>query len=280
MTDAGGAILKIRGLVKEYGTVRALDGLDLEVESGSVVALLGANGAGKTTTFKCILGVTGFEGTVEVDGLAVQSHGREVRRRIGYLPQAPVFGEGDTCAGVLEFLADLKGAGHGRIEPLLKRVDLWEQRDRRVGHLSGGMRQRLALAAALLADPPLLLLDEPAANLDAESRARFHELVLLLREEGKTLLISTHFVDGLVETAGRIVVLRQGKAVLDVPASEILGRKRRYLVDLSGTAESRFLEALASLGIGPELVMPAPGRWEEIMAAVSDLTPPEEEGEP
>lgn len=184
-----------------------------------------------------------------------------------------------TCAGILEFLADLKGTGRGRIEPLLKRVNLWDQRRQKVGHLSGGMRQRLALAAALLADPPLLLLDEPTANLDAESRERFREWVLDLRREGKAVVISTHFVDGLVEAADRIVLLRKGRLVLDVPAAQISGRKRRYVVDLNGTSEPAFLEALAGIGIGPERVAPASSRWEEIMAAVGELTSSEEEGE-
>jgi len=278
MTDSRVPVLKIQGLTKDYESARALDGLDLELEAGSIVALLGANGAGKTTTFKCVLGVTSFQGTVEVEGLSVLRQGREARRRIGYLPQAPVFGDSDTCAGVLEFLADLKNAGHGRIEPLLRRAGLWEHRQQKVAHLSGGMRQRLALAAALLADPPLLLLDEPTANLDAGSRERFYELVLELRGEGKTVVISTHFVDGLVEAADRIVVLRQGRAVLDVPAAQISSRKRRYVVDLNGTDEPVFLDALAGIGISPERVMPASSRWEEIMAAVSELAPSEEEG--
>ncbi len=279
MRDYSGPVLKIQGLTKDYQGIRALDGLDLQLEAGSVVALLGANGAGKTTTFKCVMGVISFQGTVEVQGLSVERHGREVRRRIGYLPQTPVFGEGDTCAGLLEFLADLKGAGHSRIEPLLKRAGLWDQRQQKVGHLSGGMRQRLALAAALLADPPLLLLDEPTANLDAESRERFHELVLELRREGKTVVISTHFVDGLVEAADRIVVLRQGRAVLDVPAAQVSGRKRRYVVELNGTAETAFLEALSGIGISPERVIPAASRWEEIMGTVGELASSEEEGE-
>ncbi len=279
MTDYSGPVLKIRGLTKDYESTRALDGLDLELEAGSIVALLGANGAGKTTTFKCVLGVTSFQGTVEVEGISVLRHGREARRRIGYLPQAPIFAEGDTCAGILEFLADLKGAGRGRIEPLLERVDLWDQRRQKVSHLSGGMRQRLALAAALLADPPLLLLDEPTANLDAESRERFRELALDLRREGKAVVISTHFVDGLVEAADRIVLLQKGRLVLDVPAAQVSGRKRRYVVDLNGTAEPAFLEALAGIGIGPERVTPASSRWEEIMAAVGELASSDGEGE-
>lgn len=281
MRTTGGTILRVQDLVKGYESVRALDGVSMELERGSVVALLGANGAGKTTMFKCILGVTAFQGNVEVDGLPVPRRGREARRRIGYLPQAPTLWDADTCAGALGFLADLRGAGHDRIDALLQRVDLRQQRGQRVGHLSGGMRQRLALAAALLADPPLLLLDEPTANLDAESRAAFQTLVAELRTEGKTVVISTHFVDGLVELADRVVVLRQGRVALNAPTGELAGRRRRYVVDLNGTLETDFLRALEGVGIGPDRVAPAAGRWEEIVAAISEAVPEaSEEQEP
>ena len=163
-------MLEVTGLVKAYGPVRALDGVSFSIGQGVVVALLGPNGAGKTTTIKCILGVTDFEGSVEVDGLAVKGRGKAARRRIGYLSQSPAFGERDTCREALEFLADLKGVERRRIGELLELVNLPGHADSRVSHLSGGMRQRLALAAALLADPPVLLLDEPTASLDAESR--------------------------------------------------------------------------------------------------------------
>jgi ABC-type multidrug transport system ATPase subunit len=271
-------MVRIEDLVKGYETVRAIDGVTLDLAPGAIVALLGPNGAGKTTTFKCILGVTSFKGAVEVDGLSVKKNGRETRRRTGYLPQTPVFGEGDTCRCVLEFLSDLKGASRASIDGLLRRVDLWDQRDHRVGHLSGGMRQRLALAAALLADPPLLLLDEPTANLDLESRRRFHDLLLDLRGEGKTIVLSTHFVDGLVEIADRVIVLRQGKVVLDGAAAELsAGARPRFLVDLNGTAVPAFMQALEGVGIGPERVEPAGSHWEEIIAAASAAAPEADE---
>ncbi len=274
MTTSERPIVRLQGLVKGYDTVRAIDGVSLDLEPGTIVALLGPNGAGKTTTFKCILGVTSFEGAVEVDGLSVKRKGKEARRRIGYLPQTPVFGDGDTCHDILEFLADLKGADHKRIELLLKRVELWEQRGHRVGHLSGGMKQRLALAAALLADPPLLLLDEPTANLDIESRRRFHDLILDLRAEGKTIILSTHFVDGLVEVADRAIVLRQGRVVLDGGAGDLTkSPRKRYVVDLNGTAVTAFMQAMLDLGIGPDRVEPASGHWEEILASVASAAP-------
>src|SRR3970040_506115 len=111
-------MLKVEGLVKAYGPLRAVDEASFSVDAGTVVALLGPNGAGKTTTFKCILGVTGFEGTIEVDGLSVRERGKEVRRRLGYLPQTPALSDGDTCGQALEFLAQLKDSHQGPEDPL------------------------------------------------------------------------------------------------------------------------------------------------------------------
>ena len=274
-------MLKVEGLVKAYGPLRAVDGASFSVDAGSVVALLGPNGAGKTTTFKCILGVTSFEGAIEVDGLSVTESGKEVRRRLGYLPQTPALSDGDTCRQALEFLAELKGADKGRVAPLLKLANLWEQRDTKVSRLSGGMRQRLALAAALLADPPVLLLDEPTASLDLESRREFHDLIARLRDEGKTVILSTHFLDRLGDLADRVIVLNQGRVVFDGTMRELAERAptNRFVVNLNGTAPAAFNEALQAIGIGPERVTPADSHWEELLLA-SLPAGEEKEGEP
>jgi len=274
-------MLKVEGLVKAYGPLRAVDGASFSVDAGSVVALLGPNGAGKTTTFKCILGVTSFEGTIEVDGLSVTESGKEVRRRLGYLPQTPALSDGDTCRQALEFLAELKGADKGRVARLLKLANLWEQRDTKVSRLSGGMRQRLALAAALLADPPVLLLDEPTASLDLESRREFHDLIARLRDEGKTVVLSTHFLDRLGDLADRVIVLNRGRVVFDGTMRELAERTptNRFVVNLNGTAPSAFSEALQAIGIGPERVTPADSHWEDLLLA-SLPAGEEKEGEP
>jgi len=274
-------MLKVEGLVKAYGPLRAVDGASFSLDAGTVVALLGPNGAGKTTTFKCILGVTGFEGTIEVDGLSVRERGKEVRRRLGYLPQTPALSDGDTCRQALEFLAELKGTDKGRVAPLLKLANLWEQRDTKVSRLSGGMRQRLALAAALLADPPVLLLDEPTASLDLESRREFHDLIARLRDEGKTVILSTHFLDRLGDLADRVIVLNQGRVVFDGTMRELAERAptNRFVVNLNGTAPAAFSEALQAIGIGPERVTPADSHWEELLLA-SLPAGEEKEGEP
>ena len=269
MAHAIPPMLHISELGKRYGSVPVLQDVSFDIEPGSVVALLGANGAGKTTTLKCILGVMPFDGSVEVDGIAVRRHGKDARRRIGYVPQAPVLNESDTCYEALAFMAELKGAASTRVDTMLGLVNLKEQRDTAVGHLSGGMRQRLTLAAALLADPPLLLLDEPTASLDVESRLEFHALIGRLRDEGKTVILSTHFFDRLEELASRVLILDSGRLVFDGTLDELSQRVhgRRYVVNLNGNAPSQFFEALRAAGIGAERVQPAEMRWEEIMLA-------------
>lgn len=262
-------IVRAAGLTKCYGRLRALDGVTFTLAQGEIVALLGPNGAGKTTTFKCLLGVTNFDGSVEVDGIPVKDNGKAVRRRIGYLPQTTAFDAGDTCQQVLEFLAELKGAEPERADDLLGRVRLADQRGTRVGHLSGGMRQRLALAAALLSDPPVLLLDEPTANLDAASRREFHDLLLELRAEGRTIILSTHFVESLGEITDRVIVLKQGKVALDATVDELKRGTsgRRFMVNVNGTETRVLLDALSGIGIAAERVTAMNTQFEEILAA-------------
>ena len=147
MTHGDAAMLRVQGLTKRFGAVRALDDVSFAVEPGTVVALLGPNGAGKTTALQCMLGITDFRGTVEVGGISVRHRGKEARRRIGYLPQTPALADSDTCAQALSFFASLKGVDKTAIPTLLELVDLKEHARTRLAHLSGGMRQRLALAA-------------------------------------------------------------------------------------------------------------------------------------
>jgi ABC-type multidrug transport system ATPase subunit len=262
-------IVRAAGLTKRYGRLRALDGVTFTLAPGEIVALLGPNGAGKTTTFKCLLGVTDFDGSVEVDGIPVKDNGKAVRRRIGYLPQTTAFDAGDTCQQVLEFLAELKDTQPERVDKLLERVRLADQRGTRVGHLSGGMRQRLALAAALLSDPPVLLLDEPTANLDAASRREFHDLLLELRAEGRTIILSTHFVESLGEITDRVIVLKQGKVPLDATMDELKRATsgRRFMVNVNGTETRVLLDALSGIGIAAERVTAMNTQFEEILAA-------------
>jgi ABC-type multidrug transport system ATPase subunit len=153
------------------------------------------------------------------------------------------------------------------VAELLEKVHLTDQRSTPADRLSGGMRQRLALAAALLSDPPVLLLDEPTANLDFESRGEFHELLRQLRSEGKTILVSTHFVEHVAPLADRVIVLREGQLALDRSAAELWGNpERHFAVYLNGTADDAFLNAMRDLGIRPQASGPTGPRLEEALA--------------
>lgn len=269
------AVLLVEGLTKRYGAMTALSDVTFSLEPGTITAILGPNGAGKTTTLKCIMGVTDFEGKIEVDGYSPRRQGKRARSRIGYLPQTPAFNERDTCREALEFLAQLRGTDTSRVEPLLKRVDLAEQIDLAVGHLSGGMKQRLALAAALLSDPPLLLLDEPTANLDAASREQLHDLVGQLRAEGRTIVISTHFVDNLGDLADHVLVLRRGRLVYKGTVEDLASRapSKRFVVSLNGTSPSTLVEALGEIGVKADSISPASISWDELLAHVASDEP-------
>ncbi len=262
-------VVKVKGLTKHYGRLPALVDLSFSLARGEIVALLGPNGAGKTTTFKCLLGVTRFEGFIEVNGISVSENGKAARRHIGYLPQTPVFDPGDTCEEVLGFLAELKGANAARPGGLLDRVRLAGQRATPVGHLSGGMKQRLALAAALLSNPPVLLLDEPTANLDADSRREFQDLLLDLRTQGHSIVLSTHFVESVGDITDRVLVLKEGRLALDFRMRELREAKqsRCFVVSLNGTATSEFFGALESIGVGAERVTRVNTRVDDVLAS-------------
>lgn len=271
-------ILAVSGLTKNYGRITVLDCVSFGLDAGSIVALLGENGAGKTTTFKCVLGMTDFRGQIEVAGKSVAKSGKDVRKLVGYLPQTPGFADEDTCLEALRFLADLRCVPLDRIGPLLERVNLSLQRDVRVRELSGGMKQRLALAAALLSDPPLLLLDEPTANLDYQSRNELHDLLVQLRDEGRTIVLSTHFVEHVADIADRVILLKDGQVALDQLTSSLCADAgKHFTVHLNGTAPASFLNALRSAGIGEERVAPArPDLQEAIGRALAGKTGQEE----
>jgi ABC-type multidrug transport system ATPase subunit len=272
--------VSVRRLGKSYGSNRVLDDVTFDVPAGSCVALLGGNGAGKTTTLKCLLGVVAFQGDVVVAGIDVRARGKDARRAIGYVPQLPAVGEQDTCAAALSFVAELRRVEPGRVAWALDQANLTEHARMNVAELSGGMRQRLTLAAALLSDPPLLLLDEPSSSLDARSRHELYEMIARLRAEGRTIILSTHVLDHLEHLADRLLILDAGRLVFDGAVGELASRisGNRFVINLNGNSPVDFINALVLAGIGPERVTPAGLPWEEMLLAASDPgTGPKEE---
>jgi len=201
--------VRVDRVTKRYGKVKALAGVSFEVRPGEAVALWGANGAGKTTLLKAMIGLIEFQGEIHIDGHDVRRAGKRARRSIGYVPQETVFYDWSVQA-TMEFYARLKKVDAGRIAPLLDRLGLVEHAAKQVSALSGGLKQRLALAIALLADPPVLLLDEPTANLDAQARGDYLRLLSTLRQEGRTVIFASHRLEEIDALADRVLVMEAG----------------------------------------------------------------------
>ena len=205
--------IALRGLTKRYGDRRVLQSIDLEVEAGESLALLGHNGAGKTTLIKLILGLTQpSAGSREVLGCDVESRDFvALRRSIGFLPESIALYDAMTGLEVLRFFARLKGLSPSLAEPLLARIGLAEAARRRIRTYSKGMRQRLGLAQVLLGEPRLLLLDEPTTGLDPALRQELFEILAALKAAGATILISSHALNEIETRVDRLAILARGR---------------------------------------------------------------------
>jgi nitrous oxidase accessory protein len=212
-----------RNLTKRYGQTEALHAVSFAAVPGEILALWGANGAGKTTLLKAILGLIRFEGEIAVNGHDAQKSGKAARRGIGYVPQEAVFYDWGVMATV-HFYARLKKAPPERIPFLLRRLGLEPHAHKAVAALSGGLKQRLALAIALLSDPPLLLLDEPTASLDTATQQDYLTLLSDLRAEGKTILFASHRLEEVEALADRALLLENGRLVDIFPADQLRAR--------------------------------------------------------
>ena len=218
--------IEVSGLVKEYGDLRALDGLDLRVEDGEFFGLLGPNGAGKTTFIEILVGLTRKTGgTAAVFGHDVVDDYREARDAIGLAPQEYNVDRFFPIREVLEHKAGYHGVppaeASDRADEVLKRVGIYDKRDERFDWLSGGMKRRLLLARALVTDPDLLILDEPTAGVDVQLRRDLWNVVRELNERGTTVLLTTHYIEEAERLCDRVAVMDEGR-VLDVATPEDL----------------------------------------------------------
>jgi ABC-2 type transport system ATP-binding protein len=212
--------IEIKQLSKSFGRARVLDGLSLEIPSQQRVALVGANGAGKTTLIRCLLGQYNYEGEIRINDLSPRGNRREVLRQTGFVPQFPPR-LGLTVGQLIRFSAGLCGATPARMVDVAGRLGLDAEalRQRVFSKLSGGQRQKLLIAVALGRDTNLLIMDEPAANLDPDARRTFFEL-LAERSQQATMLISSHRLDEVAQLVQRVVELDQGKVCLDDHVAE------------------------------------------------------------
>ncbi|MFN3369018.1 MAG: ATP-binding cassette domain-containing protein [Thermus sp.] len=250
------AVIETHGLTKRYGRVVAVENLNLEVKEGEVFGLLGPNGSGKTTTILMLLGLTEpTRGEARVLGLDPMREPLKVKSRVGYLPdQVGFYGE-LTAWENLRYTTRLLGLpeaeAKARIEEVLRRMGLWEVRERRVSAFSRGMRQRLGLAEVLLKRPKVAILDEPTLGLDPEAAREFLELIKGLKAEGITILLSSHLLHQVQEVCDRVGLFHKGHLALlgtvEELAQRVLGGGYEILVEASPGLEEAFrrLEGVA-----------------------------------
>jgi ABC-type multidrug transport system ATPase subunit len=225
-------VIEVEGLRKEYRRVRrgrtvALDGLDLDVPQGGVFGFLGPNGAGKTTTIRCLLGlVRPSHGHMRLLGADVPRGLGDAIGRVGSIVEQPALFPRFSGRRNLEILARLQGVGSATISAVLERVGLEERQRDLVRTYSLGMKQRLGIAAALMKDPSLLILDEPANGLDPAGIVEVRELVRSLGAEGRTVFVSSHILSEVQQTADRVAILARGRCVKAGPVAEVLSGGR------------------------------------------------------
>lgn len=226
--------ISCRGLVKRYGTVVAVDGLDLEIKAGECFGLLGPNGAGKTTTIEILQGLLGPDaGVVQVLGLTWQDHEDELRERMGSQLQETKLAEKLTVRETLTLFRSFYQRGASP-DDVMEVVQLTEKRNAWVSKLSGGQRQRLAVACALVCQPDILFLDEPTTGLDPQSRRQLWDVVLRFREGGGTILLTTHYMEEAERLCDRVAVMDHGRVIaLGTPRELIASLGAEHVVEFA-----------------------------------------------
>ncbi len=230
------SIISVSGLSKTYASgFQALKTVDLDIRRGEIFALLGPNGAGKTTLISIICGlVNPSTGTVRADGHDILGDYRAARAKIGLVPQELTTDAFETVRATVSFSRGLFGRPRdpALIEQILRDLSLWDKRDTQIRRLSGGMKRRVMIAKALAHEPRILFLDEPTAGVDVELRQDMWQLVRRLRDNGVTIILTTHYIEEAEEMADRIGVISKGEIILVEDKTELmrnLGRKQHTL---------------------------------------------------
>ena len=237
--------LSLRRLTKAFGDKRAVDALDLDVRAGELYARLGPNGAGKTTTLRMVAGLLQpDDGEISVFGIDARAKPKDAKRITAWLPDEPMLYDKLTAWEYLEFVAGLWGVpskvAKDRAQELLELLDLWDHRDERCEGFSRGMKQKAALAAALIHEPKLLMLDEPLTGLDAAIARQVKDLLQTRVKAGAAIILTTHILDVAERMAHRIGIIRDGKLVAEGTLEELQARSAS-----GGTLEDVFLQLTA-----------------------------------
>jgi ABC-2 type transport system ATP-binding protein len=259
-----GAVIEVEGLHKTYrrrrgGKVRAIDGLELSVRAGGVFGFLGPNGSGKTTTIRCLLGLgRPSSGRCHVLGVPSPAQLHEVIGRVGALVEAPGVNPGMSARETLTVLATTAAIGHRAVDATLEQVGLAERGDDLVGGYSLGMRQRLGIGIALLKDPELLVLDEPANGLDPAGIREVRELIRRLGAEGRTVFLSSHLLGEVEQVCDEVAIVAHGRmiaqgSVADVLASAAPAAMWVKVADLTAGADTLRRAGLQATAVGERL---------------------------
>jgi ABC-2 type transport system ATP-binding protein len=228
----------IEGLTKDYGDVRAVDNLSLTIPEAEVFGLLGPNGSGKTTTINCLTGILKpTRGTVRVGGFDLQNQGREAREIIGVSPQETAICSYLTGRENVELFGELysvpRKALSTRVDYVLEKMGLLDDAGRRLAKYSGGMKRRVSIAMALVTDPKIVLLDEPTVGMDPQARRSVWDFVLELRERGKTILLTTHYMEEAEELCDQVGIIDHGRLIALGSPGELKAKyKARDLEDV------------------------------------------------
>ncbi|RZJ19559.1 MAG: ABC transporter ATP-binding protein [Brevundimonas sp.] len=230
-------VIEIQGLTKTYKSgQQALKAVDLTIRKGEIFALLGPNGAGKTTLISIVCGiVTPSTGTVRADGHDIQNDYRKARERIGLVPQELTTDAFETVWSTVSFSRGLfgKAPNPGHIERVLRDLSLWDKKDAKIMTLSGGMKRRVMIAKALSHEPDILFLDEPTAGVDVELRRDMWALVRRLREQGVTIILTTHYIEEAEEMADRVGVILKGELILVEEKTALMKKLGKKTLTLS-----------------------------------------------
>jgi ABC-2 type transport system ATP-binding protein len=231
-------MIEVQSLVYEYPSMRALKGVSLAVGSGTITALVGPNGAGKTTLLRCLAALEQpYSGKVAIDGLDTVQSPREIHAKLGYLPDFYGLYDDLTVRRCLTYAARSHGiapaAAAAAVETAAKRVGILDRLETRAGELSRGLRQRLAIGQAIVHEPRVLLLDEPAAGLDPQARRDLSALLVSLKETGMTLVVSSHILAELEDYSTEMIIMENGRVAGGRPIKVRDDERPRYLIEIS-----------------------------------------------
>ncbi|MGM0517475.1 MAG: ATP-binding cassette domain-containing protein [Pseudomonadota bacterium] len=277
--------VRARGLVKSFGTLHAVDGIDFDIPFGRCFGFLGPNGAGKTTTLKMLMGLADFdEGELSVLGQSLPAQARAVRARVGLVPQAdnldPDFTVRENLFMYARFFGLSRRAVSDRIDELLAFADLTHKADQRVDQLSGGMQRRLIIARALVNDPDVVVLDEPTTGLDPQMRHVIWARLAALRARGVTLILTTHYMEEAERLCDELLVMDHGR-ILDQgsPAELVRCHVEPDVIELQGEVSDGMFATLSSMSLRTErhgtavyVYTGAPASILEFLEEAHDLT--------